>query len=294
VLEKLRIGYGDLTTEAREDVITVSISAFGDTGPLAGEPGFDPILQAMSGMMAAQGGPREPVFFTMAINDVTAACAAAFGACVALYHRLRHGAGQQIQITLAGIAAFVQAGEITRHRGHPPVPSGSADYAGPSALDRYYQTADGYIRLRADDAGQLVDAGLLDAVPLPDRLEAALLTACAARPTDELLKLLASSKVVAAPALTTADLPHVGWTLEGKYLEEHTGADGNRLLLPGRYARLSRTERTTSIMPPGVGEHTSTLLREAGLDARAIAALLAADVVVEHEPMTTFSIFPYR
>jgi crotonobetainyl-CoA:carnitine CoA-transferase CaiB-like acyl-CoA transferase len=294
VLEKLRIGYGDLTAGGREDVITVSISAFGDSGPLAGEPGFDPILQAMSGMMAAQGGPREPVFFTMAINDVTAACAAAFGACVALYHRLERGAGQQVQITLAGIAAFMQAGEIARHRGHPPVPSGSADYAGWSSLDRYYQTADGYIRLRADRVSQVVDAGLLDVAPAPDHLEAALLSACAARPTGELLKLLESSEVVAAPALTTADLPHVGWTTDGRYLEEHTGADGNRLLLPGRYARLSRTERTTSIMPPGVGEHTTALLREAGLSPSAIAALFAAGVVVEHEPMTTFSIFPYR
>jgi crotonobetainyl-CoA:carnitine CoA-transferase CaiB-like acyl-CoA transferase len=294
VLEKLRISYDDLVSTVREDIITTSISGYGDSGPLAAEPGFDPSLQAMSGMMAAQGGSSDPVFFTMAVNDVTSACAAAFGTCVALYHRLKCGAGQRVQITLTGMAAFMQAGEIVRYRGHPPMPSGSEDYAGPSSLDRYYQTADGYIRLRADCVEQLVDAGLLGRAPAPAAVEAALLSACSELRTDELIELLESSKVVAVPALTTADLPHVGWAVEGRYLEEHSAPDGKRLLLPGRYARLSRTERTDSIMPPGIGEHTTALLREAGLDSNAINALFEQNVVAEHGPMTTFSLVRYR
>ena len=141
---------------------------------------------------------------------------------------------------------------------------------------------------------QLVDAGLLDAEPQDADADAALRAACRSRSASDLLKLLCLAGVSAAPAYTTADLPQVSWIVEGKYLEEHSGGDGRRLLLPGRYARFSRTERSASIMPPGVGEHTTALLSEAGLSRGEIAGLFADGVIAESGPMTTFNIAGYR
>ena len=66
---------------------TVSLSAYGEGGPLAGRPGVDMVLQAMSGMMSAQGGDSEPVANTIAIIDVTTGAMLALSTCLALLHR---------------------------------------------------------------------------------------------------------------------------------------------------------------------------------------------------------------
>ncbi|TML42823.1 MAG: hypothetical protein E6G27_03205, partial [Actinobacteria bacterium] len=53
VLKRLGLDWSELR-EVNPDIVSVSITGFGDRGPLGGEPGFDPVVQAMSGMMSAQ------------------------------------------------------------------------------------------------------------------------------------------------------------------------------------------------------------------------------------------------
>ena len=72
----------------------MSLSAYGEGGPLSGRPGVDMVLQGMSGMMSAQGGDSEPVANTIAIIDVTTGAMLALSACLALLHRERGGTGQ--------------------------------------------------------------------------------------------------------------------------------------------------------------------------------------------------------
>ena len=52
------------------------VAGFGEHGPFAHRPAFDPVLQAMSGMMTAQGGDSDPGFYTIPVNDVVAAVTA--------------------------------------------------------------------------------------------------------------------------------------------------------------------------------------------------------------------------
>jgi crotonobetainyl-CoA:carnitine CoA-transferase CaiB-like acyl-CoA transferase len=49
-------------------IVTVSITAFGEESPYAGDPAFDLLLQVRSGMMTAQGGDSEPVLLTVAVR----------------------------------------------------------------------------------------------------------------------------------------------------------------------------------------------------------------------------------
>src|SRR5207244_7611062 len=64
--------------------------------------------------------------------------------CLGLFHRMRTGAGQRVWTSLAGCASIMQSGEVVRFAGRPPAVRGGRDFAGPSALDRFYRVADGW------------------------------------------------------------------------------------------------------------------------------------------------------
>jgi crotonobetainyl-CoA:carnitine CoA-transferase CaiB-like acyl-CoA transferase len=293
VLERLKISHDQLAA-VRPDVVTVSITGFGDVGPLAGRPGFDPILQAMSGIMAAQGGDSDPVFFTMAVNDVTAACVSVLGVCAALYHRARRGGGQKVTASLCAVSAYMQSGELVEFNGRPPAGEGGRDYPGPSSLSRYYETSDGFVRLHLSSLPQLVDAGILAAVPAAQDAAEAIGASLRTLTSAQVIKAAETAGARAAPARTLADLAREQAILDARYLESLTRADGRVFYVPGRYARFSRTEQTRVLAPPGLGEHSRELLREAGLTADEVDALVAAGSVVQGGPITAFGDVGYR
>ncbi|MGH3056023.1 MAG: CoA transferase, partial [Gaiellaceae bacterium] len=66
-----------------------SLTGFGSSGPRGHEPGFDPLLQARSGLMTAQGGHgHDPVFLACAVCDYGAGLLCAYGVMAALFARL--------------------------------------------------------------------------------------------------------------------------------------------------------------------------------------------------------------
>ena len=101
-------------------LVTLSSSGYGDDESMAPVPAFDPLLQALGGIMAAQGGDDEPVFLTVAIHDVVTPLISAFGLVAGLYHRERTGRPQRVRTSLAQVAMAVQAAEHTRYAGSPP------------------------------------------------------------------------------------------------------------------------------------------------------------------------------
>jgi crotonobetainyl-CoA:carnitine CoA-transferase CaiB-like acyl-CoA transferase len=180
----LRIAHDDLRA-VRPDIICLSITGFGEGGPMGdGVAGFDPVLQAMSGMMRAQGGDSDPVFSTVPVNDVAASATVAFGACVALFHRARSGQGQRGWTSLAGMSALLQSEALMRYADRPPPPVGGRDYRGVEG-DGFVESASGWVRVRETADGvatlpartlaelaadeELIAYGVLHPDPRPDR-----------------------------------------------------------------------------------------------------------------------------
>ena len=251
VLGRLRLRYEDLV-EVNPSIITLSVTGFGEGGPLGGEPGFDPVLQARSGMMTAQGGDGDPVFFTIAVNDVTTAASSAAAVCLALFARERgdSGRGGRIWTSLAGTSALLQAAQLVRYPGRPPAPRGGTDFPGPAEDDRYHRVADGWVRVR----GRAADPSW------------------ATRTRTDVVDGLRAEGIDAAPACSPREL--VDLLVAADALQQDTRPGRETWWTTGRHARFSRTERTGTLVAPSLGQHTREVLTEAGLAEGEIDALV--------------------
>ncbi|MEE9277072.1 MAG: CoA transferase [Dehalococcoidia bacterium] len=289
VLQRLKVDYDSLV-RVNPDIITVSVTGFGEGGPIDDYPGWDPMLQAWSGMMQAQGGEGNPVFYTLPVNDISSASMVAFGACLAIFHRERAHEGQRVWTSLAGQGAIMQIAELLRFNDRTPAPRGGRDYQGPSPLDRFYRTRDGWIRMQANRDGALTALQSADILPADaptddDGLTHALTEAFGKLSSEKAVDYLTAMGIPVVQALSLQELstdPRFGST---EVVHLHTPQGGAAVYSAGRYARFSRTEQTAVLYPPGLGEHTDEILQEAGLDAAAIDKLKAEGVVAQNGPL---------
>lgn len=107
VAAKLGVDYAALAA-LNPRLIYCENTAFGRRGPDAHRPGYDLILQAMSGLMAAEGklnnsGVPQHIVSTPLVDTAAGLCLA-WCVCAALYHRERTGRGQKVETTLLGLA----------------------------------------------------------------------------------------------------------------------------------------------------------------------------------------------
>ena len=99
-LKKYGLDY-DSVKERHPRIIYASITGFGQTGPLAHEPGYDLMAQAMGGLMAITGEPDgAPMKVGVALSDVMTGLHAAIGILAALHKRKETGTGEHIDVAL--------------------------------------------------------------------------------------------------------------------------------------------------------------------------------------------------
>ncbi|OCB22466.1 hypothetical protein A5689_17660 [Mycobacterium intracellulare subsp. yongonense] len=294
VLKRLGIDLEALRA-VNADVVTTSITGYGGTGPMGDNPGYDPVVQALSGIMKAQGGDAEPVFCTVSVNDVTSACLAALGTCAALYQQAIGRGGQAVSTSLAAAAVFMQSNELVRYDGRPPAELGGRDYAGPSPMSRYYECRDGWARIHLPSVDAAVAAGLVqDGGTAGRELEAVISAAVAPMSVEELDRLVATHGGIATRARDNKELLLSTSTIDTGHIGTVTWPDGNVSYLPRSYAQFDRHRVNPIMTTPGMGEHSREVLSEAGIDARVIDELVDAGVVVQGEPLASVAGTGYR
>lgn len=282
---------------AHPSLVYCSITGYGQSGPYAVRPGYDPIAQALGGLMSVTGAPDgPPQRVGVAVVDVLTATHAVIAILAALRHRDATGAGQHIDLALldVGVAsminvaqAYLSAGMVgTRHGNEHPsvVPSQS------------FQCQDGLVMLSAANDAQF--GRLCEAVGLPELASdqrfrtndarvrhRALLTELlgvrfAARPVSHWTEVLVAAGLPCGRindiAQAFAD-PQV--EARGSRIElEHPQVGALPLLASP--LRLSASPVAYRLPPPLLGQHTEAVLAEVlGLPREKIAALREARVV---------------
>jgi formyl-CoA transferase len=146
-LDALGLGYAALSS-LKPDLIFTSISPFGQTGPLAGRPGFDQIAQGMGGLMSVTGLPEQgPVRVGIPIADLCAGIFAAQGILVALLERETSGKGQWLHTSLLESMVYMMDFQTSRWLIDGEVAGQAGNYHPTSIPTGVYKARDGYMNI---------------------------------------------------------------------------------------------------------------------------------------------------
>ncbi|MGC9271186.1 CaiB/BaiF CoA transferase family protein [Acidiphilium sp.] len=289
-LEAWGIGYPVLSARLPR-LIHCRISGFGADGPLGGLPGYDAVVQAMTGLMTINGDPAQgPVRIGTPVVDLGTGLYAALGIMMAVYERARSGLGQFIDMTLhdTALALLHPAGANYLLSGRRPVATGNAH---PNiAPYEVFPTATCDIFIAGGNDGQFRKlCALLDRPDLAadpdfatnadrlghrDALRAALIEALAPHDGAAIAVRLIAAGVPAGAvqAVDTAiDSAHA------RHRAMVVSCDGIETL--GTPIKLSRTPGGPRRAPPRFAQDQDAILRDHGYDAADIAALAAGGVI---------------
>ena len=291
-----RMGIGEDAIRAMApDIVYVSISGFGEAGPYAGKPTYDPIIQAVSGLASVQGGSdqQRPRLIRTILPDKLTAVTAAQAVTAALLARERTGKGQHVQLSmLDAVLAFLWSSDMG---GQTFVGRTVSQQRAASFIDLIYETADGHMSVAVMSNREW--AGLCQALERPERLDDERFKTPAlrdqnindrlsltqevlrTRTTAEWLTRLEEAGVPCAPVLTRNELLEHPQIQASDVLIESDHPDAGRLRQARAAARFSETPTSIRHGAPQLGAHTDDVLAEAGLSAPEIAALRAAQIV---------------
>src|SRR4030095_3386986 len=149
VMDAMGFGYGTLK-QLNPGIILINVSGFGQEGPYKHRPAYDPIGQAMSGLMSFTGFPDSPPVMTNAsIIDRTTALHATIGALAALHRRDVTGEGQSLDVCLLDSAYTLMEIPIAQYLLSNKEPQRNGNRAGGIAPANTYRAKDGWVYLLA-------------------------------------------------------------------------------------------------------------------------------------------------
>ncbi len=276
------LGFGEAELRPRyPDLVYVSISGFGETGPYAQRRVYDIIIQAISGMAASQADPKtgEPELVRNIVCDKVTAVTAAQAITAALFARERGAGGQHVRLSMLDTAvAFLwpdtmQSYTFLGEGVTPPAPL--------AGLLSVRQTKDGHMTIftisdaefgglcRALDCPELIDDPRFADVTVRTRnaevLAELLDRATGAHTTAELCARLEVEDVPHAEVTSLESLHRHPQVIENRLLVESEHPHVGRTRTPRPVASFEATPATLRRPAPALGEHTDELLAELGL-----------------------------
>lgn len=294
VVERLGIGEADIR-QAAPDIVYVSISGFGESGPFSASPVYDPIVQALSGLASVQGGSdlERPRLVRTILPDKLTAVTASQAITAALLARERSGQGQHVRLSmLDSVVAFLWSSDMG---GQTYVGESVSQQRAASFIDLIYETKNGFmsVAVMTDaqwqaacrtfghaewiDDPRFTTTALRD-LNIDDRL-GLIQSALIEDTTEAWMAKLDEAGVPCAPVLTRNELIEHAQIKASAITYENDHPRAGRLRQARNAARFSETAPEHRHGAPSLGEHTDEILGEAGLSAAEIDGLKSAGTV---------------
>jgi crotonobetainyl-CoA:carnitine CoA-transferase CaiB-like acyl-CoA transferase len=284
--------------ELNERLIYCSISGYGRASPRSGEPGYDFVIQAESGLMSITGEPEgSPMKVGVAITDIVTGMNAVQAILAALLVRERTGRGQYIDLSLldGAVALLANVGSSFLATGESPQRYGNAH---PTVVPyELFNTSDGVLALAVGNdsqfrllCGSVIGQGELAKDPeFADsssrannrgKLVGILRAVFLKRTTEDWLGRLRAAGVPAGKIRSVEEVLTSPEVLARNMVVDVDDAQHGTLRLIASPLAMSETPPRAPLSPPRLGEHTYEVLREVlGLSQSDVDALEAKGAI---------------
>ncbi len=292
-MEKWGLGYEAVLRQRFPRLVHCRVSGFGGEGPLGGFPGYDAVLQAMTGLMSINGTEDSgPTRLGTPIVDIATGLFSTIGILMALQERARSGLGQYVDMTLhdCGMALL-----------HPHAANYFLNGKRPRATGNPHPNLVPYSKFRTRTCEIFIAAGndpafrkFCDFLGLPElardvrfatngarvvnreALTVVLEDRFAGEDGHELTQRMLAAGLPAGPVLHIDEAMAAAHTAHREMVTELGGYRG-----VGTPIKLSRTPGGTRAEPPRYAEHTDSVLSAHGFSEAELAALRASGILVD-------------
>lgn len=277
-------------------IIYASISGFGQDGPYCKRPGFDQIVQGMSGLMSITGHPDTPPVRTgIAIADSVTGQMCAQGILLALLERERSGQGQWVQVSLLETLVNLLDFQAVRYLNEGEVPRQMGNDHATRMPTSAYRTQDGYITIcaAADNMWRKLcrTIGREDLIDHPDfhdqkgrsghrdQLNAQLEQALRQRTSAEWVNVLNAAGVACGPIYRVDEMFEDEQVRHLDLVRHVEHRELGPIKVLAQPIRLSASEPVAKSAAPARGEHSVPILQKFGFSEAQIESMRSKRVI---------------
>jgi crotonobetainyl-CoA:carnitine CoA-transferase CaiB-like acyl-CoA transferase len=296
-MEGLGLGYEDCR-RANPKLVYCGAYGFVEEGPYGGQPAYDDVIQASSGLAAIQAfTTAEPRYVPSVMADKIVGLSLVYAVTMGLLHRERTGEGQRVDVPMLETMVQFNLFEHTAGMQFVP-PEGGAGYVRmQSEHRRPYRTADGHVAalpytkrhwqrfFAIVGMPEMIEDERVTNAELRSRkvgdLYAKVTPALASWKTADILKALRDADIPCGPVNRLDDLPEDPHLKATGFLQQVEHPTEGTLLQAGVPIRFSASPGRPGRPAPRLGEHSVEVLAEAGYSEAEIRAMLATEAAVD-------------